>query len=198
MGLSDDDNELLTVLRSKVRSDKIDDALCEFIVKAWCDTDVTRESEVAKDRVRNPAHHDGEKHRIRYLETTYNEACAKIQKMIETNFTGQQRRTPVSYTIIRALMPFFIKLEKRKTSLCRYHMQFDQWWSAIYRHKQNLRRFDEGNLKSQARDVKTASSLELVMETRLERLPAIKRSGPGHAGIFNLTWPSAWDCALWP
>ena len=96
MGLSDD-NEFLTVLRSKVRSDKIDDALCEFIVKAWCDTDVTRESEVAKDRVRNPAHHDGEKHRIRYLETTYNEACAKIQKMIETNFTGQQRRTPVSY-----------------------------------------------------------------------------------------------------
>ena len=27
-------------------------------------------------------------------------------------------------------------------------MQFDQWWSAIYRYKQNLLRFDEG-LKSQ-------------------------------------------------
>jgi hypothetical protein len=50
MGRSDED-QLLTMLRGKVRTNKIKDVLCEFIVKAWCDTERVRDG---KDLVRKP------------------------------------------------------------------------------------------------------------------------------------------------
>ena len=54
----------------------------------------------------------------------------------------------LSWTVIKALMPFQVTKAKRNMSLCWYHMQWENWCSAIHNYKQQVISIDHNGLKS--------------------------------------------------
>jgi hypothetical protein len=130
------DEGQLTELRGAIRSDKIPDEWLDFLVEdVWLGE--TRQSEKARDSCRNPHDRsDKETYRWHFLEMRredlYAIAVAKGRARFGPNFK-------CSSTVFYQLEPFQIHKPGRSTSLCRYHLQFEFFASALFQYRKKRR-----------------------------------------------------------
>ena len=155
---------LALALQKKIRSDKMPFEVADYITnEAWLHEDVTRPSESKLGGLIDPANRTQKiRHRIHWLETNFDTAYAKIRKLTLERFppdyefadehgnkidASRWKRT-VSNTLISNLKHFSVKRAGRSTSLCRYHMQWSNWVSAIHKFKKKLFQDDVNELKT--------------------------------------------------
>ena len=143
-----DSGTQLSVLRGKIRSDKHPEEWTEWITTvAWLLPEVSRGAVNKNDWVRNPNDRSDKRQcRVHWLETKVEEAVAKIWDLGRRAFPpdyqyhdGKRREFEVSHTVIAQLKHFSVKRPSRETSLCRYHMEWTNLHSAMYRYRCKLK-----------------------------------------------------------
>ena len=120
-------------------SRKMNPKWTEFIVsECWLDDEFTRQAEQAKHVLHNPHDHsDKELKPIRWLEMSNQEMLERVlQKgkahFKDPNFTCSSRK-------LRELKPWWIRSAGREVCLCRYHLGWDLYASALYGVRKRVR-----------------------------------------------------------
>ena len=117
------------------------------VQQMWADA--CRASECKSDEARNPFATPGTKlhetHRIHWIETRLSDMHASFVTLGKSQFGDVFH---LGTTKMRQLKPYFCKVPGRNVCLCRYHMAFDNFHTALCRWKQTTAQ----RLPSDARD----------------------------------------------